>query len=506
MEAINTPDKEMNVRPLHRIQLRAILLVLALVSLTVGSSNWFLVRLIETQLASDLDQTTNRIADALVLRLQTHLDQPGGPDVERVSALLQMASQSDPQLGFLAIIDNDGNPITQIATSKKEPWVEYVNGKRDDVLHNVNFTRPRPVELADGTQARMLRKPVLSFSEDRAMAPRMLGYVVLGVLDPVRQQMVARMRTLMIGVGCVACLIAVPLTVILISRLTRPLRRVVRAMTLLASQDTLPPLPVRRQDEIGVLARAFTTTAEQLSAARARLIQANASLEQQVAQRTKDLSRTQKKLELEIMTKNEFLRTVSHDLNAPLRNIAGMTAMIKRRFENDLPEEVRTRLERISANVELETGMLDDLLEIGRIHARPGEVTDVDLQALVSRIFDALSHEMTEAGITKCIYGPLPIIRVEENRARQLFQNLIDNSIKYMGDQPQRSITIESRVLDDMLEIRVADTGPGIAPEDRDRIFTVFRRGANVDAQTVPGRGVGLASVRAVCEHWGGSI
>lgn len=498
---------ETDVKSIHRIQLRAVLVVLALVSLTVGLSNWFLVHLIETQMASDLDQATSRIGDALAYRFNTILDDPD-TSPEDVHAWLEMAVQSDPQLGFVAIMDRDGEPITHVNPDETHPWLTFLSDHSAEIIHDVSYTRPTIIRFDDGSHARLLRKPVLSTAstQDDLSQTQFLGSVILGVVDPFRQHTMERMRALMIGVGCIACLISVPLTVVIVSRFTRPLRKVVRAITLLATQDTLPPLPVDRKDEIGVLARAFTATAQQLSSARARLIQANSTLENQVAQRTEDLQRTHRKLEIEIATKNEFLRTVSHDLNAPLRNIAGMTAMIQRRFGEALPDEVKTRLERISANVDLESSMLDDLLEISRIHTRPGKVTDVDLEALVQKIFDALSHELSEKNISARIEGELPTIRVEENRARQVFQNLIDNAIKYMGDQPTRQITVSARTVDQMLELSVADTGPGIDQEDQDRVFTVFRRGSKTSADAIPGRGVGLASVRAVCEAWGGSI
>ncbi len=180
--------------------------------------------------------------------------------------------------------------------------------------------------------------------------------------------------------------------------------------------------------------------------------------------------------------------------------------MLQRRFGDALPDEVKHRLERIAANVRIETSMLDDLLELSRIRTRPGECEDVNLHDLVRGIVEALGHDLAERSIECTIATTLPVVRVESNLARQVFLNLIDNAAKYMGQRETRRITISHEVRDGRLCVSVADTGPGISESDRKRIFQVFRRGSGAAAASVPGRGIGLASVKAVVEHWGGEI
>lgn len=485
----------------YRLQFRVMLLVLAMVVATVGTSNWMLKTLIEKQLDETLSRETVRIGEHLAGEFREVLQNREGKAIEE---RLEQAA-SEPGIALVQVEDRFGN-VLGLRRNSAELHAEFESrfgapGGQSALAQS----RPTPLESKRAPEARVLRMPILTASR-LGGAPDLLGHVAFVHTDPVHRATVERLRALAIGVVLVACLISVPLTALLMRRLTRPLRRILRAVTLLASGETLPRLPVKREDELGLLARSVTETAATLARARAELLRANESLERDVAKRTAELHAANRRLELEIETKNEFLRTVSHDLNAPLRNIAGMTTMLQRRFGDALPDEVKHRLERIAANVKIETSMLDDLLELSRIRTRPGECEDVNLHELVRGIVEALSHDLAERSIECAIATTLPVVRVESNLARQVFLNLIDNAAKYMGQRETRRITIAHEVRDGRLCVSVSDTGPGISESDRKRIFQVFRRGSGAAAASVPGRGIGLASVKAVVEHWGGEI
>lgn len=485
----------------HRLQFRVLLLVLAMVVVTVGTSNWMLERLIEVQLTETLERETVRIGEHLAEVLRRPLL---SGDSAALSAQLESAT-ADPGLGFIQIENRLGAVVAERVNNADvhDHFVEHFDGPAQRAA--LTQSRPTRLEYAPAPEARVLRTPI--FSSDRlSAAPDLLGHVSFVVIDPVHRATVQKMRALAMGVVLAACLISVPLTTLLMRRLMRPLRRIMRAITTLASGGELPALPVGRGDELGLLARTFSETAEKLGAARTQLMLANASLEHDVDTRTAELNAANRRLEVEIQTKNDFLRTVSHDLNAPLRNIAGMTTMLQRRFGEGLPDEVNHRLERIAANVQLESSMLDDLLELSRIRSRPGECEEVDLNELVRSIFEALEHEMVERGIKCQVTTVLPHVEVERNLARQVFLNLVDNAAKYMGDRSAKAITISHRVSGERLVVSVQDTGPGIAAAEQERVFQVFRRGSEASAGAVPGRGIGLASVKAVVEHWGGEI
>jgi signal transduction histidine kinase len=89
---------------------------------------------------------------------------------------------------------------------------------------------------------------------------------------------------------------------------------------------------------------------------------------------------------------------------------------------------------------------------------------------------------------------------------RQVFQNLIDNAIKYMGEGPVREIHVGCRLKKGEAEFYVRDTGIGIEADDLGKVFVVFRRGKNTASQNVAGKGVGLASVKTIIETYNGTI
>ena len=125
---------------------------------------------------------------------------------------------------------------------------------------------------------------------------------------------------------------------------------------------------------------------------------------------------------------------------------------------------------------------------------------------MLAEIAGVLEEDLRSKQIAFVIDTPLPVIDAERARMRQVFQNLIDNAIKYMGDGLQREIRIGCVRRDDAVEFYVKDTGMGIEPDDLSKVFVVFRRGKNTQAQNVPGKGVGLASVKSIIETYNGTI
>jgi len=308
-----------------------------------------------------------------------------------------------------------------------------------------------------------------------------------------------------IGVLIVLCLM--PLGYLLAWRvLVLPIDRLVEATRQLARGDFAVRVQTDRSDEIGELAGSFDAMAESLYASQLQLRQANESLERKVTQRTRELERTNHRLREEMAEKEDFLRAVSHDLNAPLRNIAGMATMISLKWGEQLPAEVSARLERIQANVKADTDLLGELLELSRIKTRPETREMVDFGALLEDIRGSFEYELNTKRIEMTIGRPMPTLYVERNRMRQVFQNLVDNAIKYMGDRVDGRIEVHYESNDGMHLFRVVDNGPGIAPEDHERIFYVFRRAASAESANVPGKGVGLALVKTVASNYEGRV
>jgi signal transduction histidine kinase len=351
--------------------------------------------------------------------------------------------------------------------------------------------------------------PVMLSSEPSAEHPagsRLVGYVAMGTSPSRQVDQVRGVTTMAEGIGCVIVLLSLPAAYILVWRVFRPIRQLVAATNQIAAGDLDTRVAIERPDAIGDLARAFNEMVHTVKRQQEDLVIANDDLEEKVAQRTTQLETANKRLSSEIAEKEDFLRAVSHDLNAPLRNISGMASMLLMKHRDKFDEDVVHRLERIQKNVDVETDLIAELLELSRIKTRRQKMEMVEIQALVGELEEMFDNDLKTKQIKMVLDSPLPVLHGERARFRQVFQNLVDNAIKYMGDGPTKEIHVGCVVRASEAEFYVRDTGMGIDEDDLGKVFFVFRRGKSSATRNIAGKGVGLASVKSIVETYAGTI
>src|SRR5581483_5941171 len=125
-------------------------------------------------------------------------------------------------------------------------------------------------------------------------------------------------------------------------------------------------------------------------------------------------------------------------------------------------------------NVEAETELIGELLELSRIKTRRQKMEPMDLENLVRELGGMFEEDLRSKQIQLVLDTPLPQLTAEKARIRQVFQNLIDNAIKYMGSGQVREIHVGCNLRPDEAQFYVRDTGAGIEPEDIDKVFNVF--------------------------------
>jgi signal transduction histidine kinase len=271
---------------------------------------------------------------------------------------------------------------------------------------------------------------------------RLVGYVTITLAEIDNQQAIGRIYVILVMVGCVVLLLTFPVVYMMVNRIFKPIRQLVSATERIAQGDLDAKVAIDRPDLIGTLARSFNLMVQHVKAQRHELAEANRDLENKVQQRTAQLEMANKRLSSEIAEKEDFLRAVSHDLNAPLRNISGMATMLLMKSRDKFDAEIIHRLERIQKNVEAETDLIAELLELSRIKTRRQKMEPVDVNELVGDIGDVLENDLKSRGIQLVVDNDLPVVQCEKARLRQVFQNLIDNAIKYMGDKPAKEIHV----------------------------------------------------------------
>ena len=256
-----------------------------------------------------------------------------------------------------------------------------------------------------------------------------------------------------------------------------------------------------------------------LSAARQEVELLNAGLEERVNERTEDLMRANQEIQ-------RFAYIVTHDLRAPLVNVMGFTAELDTSLkalqayvlaDGDKLTEDQIREARLAASEDLPEaigfirsstrkmdGLINAILKISRDGRRPLKPERIDLQALVEATSASVHHQISESDGTVRIDIRVPSIHTDRFSLEQILGNLFDNAVKYK--QPERPLNLTVRAMPEgrnLVRIEVEDNGRGIADEDHERIFELFRRSGQQDRS---GEGIGLAHVRSLARNLGGEI
>ncbi len=244
----------------------------------------------------------------------------------------------------------------------------------------------------------------------------------------------------------------------------------------------------------------------------------NATLEERVEERTIDLARANDEIQ-------RFAYIVSHDLRAPLVNVMGFTseleagvATVERFFEevqvdetNAVAREAKAAIKEdmpeaigfIRASSTRMDGLINAILKLSREGRRVLKPERIAFGDLLDLLAANIQHQVSEAGGEIEVMRPLPTLVSDRLALEQIFGNLLDNAVKYRDQNRPLRITIRAIDRGRRVDFEVSDNGRGIAREDHQRIFDLFRRSGPQDR---PGEGIGLAHVRALVRRLGGDI
>jgi signal transduction histidine kinase len=241
--------------------------------------------------------------------------------------------------------------------------------------------------------------------------------------------------------------------------------------------------------------------------AQAAVEDANASLEKKVQERTADLLRMNKELELSNTELMQYASLASHDLQEPLRKIISFCNLI---FEKHLEsnEEAKHYFLKVISSAERMRNLINDLLNFSRLSAE-----SVFIKASLSDIINETLSDLElliEEKKAKVMVHDLPAVEIIPGQIRQLFQNLLSNSLKFAGNDVPPVIEISSRIISgdanegDKVCISISDNGIGFDNTYRDKIFGIFQRLHR--REVYDGTGIGLAIVKKIIEKHNGTI
>lgn len=309
---------------------------------------------------------------------------------------------------------------------------------------------------------------------DAAMGHAMRGLdgmseMMAGFVRDAFQDAIQGALAVAITVAAIASIVA---SIALSSRLSRPIARLAEASRRIASGRYAERVPVDSDDEIGTLAEAFNTMAASLEATERRRLQ--------------------------------LVGDVAHELRTPLATLDGYLEGL----EDGLiaPSEPTWKL--LRGETARLTRIVNDLQELWRAEARqlPLSIATLDVAAELDAAAARFVAQAQEQGIELRIEiaaGALSV-RADAERLRQILDNYLSNAIRYSASGT--TVTIAAAQDRDEVVVSVTDQGPGLTPEQLDRVFERFYRVDPSRSRALGGSGIGLAIARALAEAMGGRV
>jgi PAS domain S-box-containing protein len=211
------------------------------------------------------------------------------------------------------------------------------------------------------------------------------------------------------------------------------------------------------------------------------------------------------KINEELQKSNKDLETfayvASHDLKSPLRGIAQLSSWIEEDLASGEHEAVKGHTELLRNRIKRMEKLLDDLLIFYRAGKAEGELTQVDMNLMVSEIFEIQNNK---PGLRLVINNPLPILETFTTPLELIIRNFFSNAIKH-HDKQEGVIQVSSKFIDHhFVEFSVCDDGPGIPEQFHERIFGMFQTLKPRDE--LEGSGMGLALIKKIVEGYGGKV
>jgi signal transduction histidine kinase len=199
----------------------------------------------------------------------------------------------------------------------------------------------------------------------------------------------------------------------------------------------------------------------------------------------------------------QFAYAASHDLQEPIRMVASYAQLLESRYADDLDEEAREYIEYAVDGAQRMRQLIKGLLKYSRVDKGGSEPEPVDLEELVDDVCRDLEVKIAETDAT-IETGDLPEIEADRSQLGQVFQNLLNNAIKFRREDVPPQVRVTAQREGRCWRVSVGDNGKGLDPDRADRLFQIFQRGqAREDHE---GEGIGLAICKKIVDRHGGDI
>jgi signal transduction histidine kinase len=292
----------------------------------------------------------------------------------------------------------------------------------------------------------------------------------------------AKSRNLFIGVAAGAIVLALMLGFVLSWSLIGPIQRIDARLAAIASGDFAGHVDVTNRDELGALGT-------------------------NVNRMNDELQRLYRELETASQHKSEFLANMSHELRTPLNAIIGFSQVLREKISGEINAKQEEYLDDIITSANHLLALINDVLDLSKVEAGQVElqVAPFSLRDALERGVSMVREQATTDGVQVALHanGGLDVFTGDERRIRQVIFNLLSNAVKFTPSGGLVEVTATHN--NGEVKVSIADTGPGIAAEDLDRIFEEFQQ-TEAGARQHEGTGLGLALSKRFVEMHGGRI
>lgn len=313
--------------------------------------------------------------------------------------------------------------------------------------------------------------------------------------EPLYASILRTSSLLLVGLG-----VALLATLLVSRRVVRPLETLRHGVERIRKGDLTTRLDLRTGDEIEILADEFNEMATHLR-------EAYMELEHKVAERTRELTVTNTKLEEASQLKSQFLANVNHELRTPLSAIISYGELVLSETESRVTQLQKENLQDLLKNAERLLSLIDGLLDISTIEAGKlaVHIEPVDLEEIVRSAVSTIETniEKNHVHVLQNIAPNVSVLNTDREKLRQILLNLLDNAAKFteIGE-----IRISASKKNGTLKLEVSDTGIGIPEQHLNRVFEEFHRAGPANGKKYRGTGLGLSIVKRLVGLLGGSI
>ncbi|TLD43176.1 MAG: sensory transduction histidine kinase [Candidatus Jettenia ecosi] len=328
------------------------------------------------------------------------------------------------------------------------------------------------------------------------------GAISVIVPKEIAEQRFAAELVFFITIASTSVLLIVAIIFLTTKKFMEPIERLTSTVTFITKTgNPSAQVDISSKDEVGQLAMAFNDMSTKLQSS-------YAMLEQRIAEKTAHLQKANVELERANKLKSEFLANMSHELRTPLNAIIGFAEVLRDKIVGELNEEQTEFIKDIHSSGQHLLQMINDILDLSKIEAGkmvlqyevfliPEAISDVD--TILKGLAGKKKLQM------KAIIQPeVNAIEADRVKFKQILYNLLSNAIKFTSHNG--CITTNVRIVDNKLQVSVTDTGIGMRPEEKEKVFKEFWQADSSFSRKYEGTGLGLALTKRIIDMHGGNI